>query len=212
MDFINRVMPNQTQQPQHVASAPGSVELPGSRGRADERHNGRKHDVFERWSRLGSNVLLFVVALLIATVAWLIFTASPASQSSYINTTKLQAVFLNTGQVYFGNIKALNSDYIVLDNIYYLQTSNSSSTSSSSTANQNVSLVKLGCELHKPYDQMIINNSEITFWENLQSSGQVAQAVAAYQKAHPNGQASCTEQASSTNSAANLQNSSSTAQ
>ena len=209
MDFINRVSPNQTQQPQHVGSTPGSVELPG-RGKADEKHNGRKHDVFERWSRLGSNILLFVVALLIATVAWLIFTASPAAENSYINTSKLQAVFLNTGQVYFGNIKTLNNDYIVLDNIYYLQTSNSSSTSSSSTANQNVSLVKLGCELHKPYDQMIINNSEITFWENLQSNGQVAQAVATYQKAHPNGQASCTQQA--TSSGTNLQNSSSTAQ
>jgi len=211
MDFINRVTPTQTQQPQHAATAPGSVELP-DRGKADEKRKWGKHDVFERWSRLGSNVLLFVVALLIATVAWLIFTASPASQSSYINTTKLQAVFLNTGQVYFGNIKALNSDYIVLDNIYYLQTNSSSSTSTSSTANQNVSLVKLGCELHKPYDQMIINNSEITFWENLQSGGQVAQAVASYQKAHPNGQVSCTQQSSSTSST-NLQNSSnSTAQ
>jgi hypothetical protein len=153
-----------------------------------------------------------VVALLIATVAWLIFTASPTAENSYINTTKMQAVFLNTGQVYFGNIQALNNDYVVLTNIYYLQTNSSSSTSSSSTANQNVSLVKLGCELHKPYDQMVINNSQITFWENLQSGGQVAQAVAAYQKAHPSGQVSCTQQASSTNSTTTLQNSSSKAQ
>jgi hypothetical protein len=212
MDFINRVIPNQTQQPQHVGPVPGSTESPDSRGKAGEKHKWGKHDVFERWSRIGSNVLLFVVALLIATVAWLIFTASPAAENSYINTTKMQAVFLNTGQIYFGNIKTLNNNYVVLDNIYYLQTNGSSSTSSSSTANQSVSLIKLGCELHKPYDQMIINNSEILFWENIQSSGQVGQAVASYQKAHPNGQTSCTTPTSSSNSVTNLQSSTPTAQ
>ncbi|MGH7142205.1 MAG: hypothetical protein ACREF5_01880 [Candidatus Saccharimonadales bacterium] len=204
MDFINRVTPNQP--PSRVAPPPDSVDLPSSRDKAEARHGGKmKPDLFGRWSRIGTNLLLFVVALLVATVAWLIFTSSPNSQASYINTSKLQAIFLNTGQVYFGNIQAMNNQYVVLTNVFYLQTNSSSTTTTTSSANQNVTLVKLGCELHKPYDQMIINNSEVTFWENLQPSGQVAEAVAQFNKAHPNGQTCTQTQAPDTNSST-LQN------
>ncbi len=140
-----------------------------------------------KWGTLG--VGLVIAVLLISLIAVVSFSGTK-SQGDYIYTNKLQAVFLNTGQVYFGNIKDINSQYLVLQNIYYLQTnnSNSSSTSSSNSSNSNVSLVKLGCELHAPYDQMVINMSQVTFWENLQSTGQVAKAVAQYQKQYPNGQ------------------------
>ncbi len=203
MDFINRV--TQNQQPARVASPPDSVELPANRPKADERR-GRDRDPFIKWTRWGSNVLLVIVALLIATVAWLIYIASPTSEYTYVDTTKLQAVFLNTGQVYFGNIQSMNNDYVVLTNVFYLQNNSSSSTTSTTSSSQNVSLVKLGCELHMPYDRMIINNSEVTFWENLQSSGQVAQAVASWQKAHPNGQQNCSQQ-STTQTTTNPQSS-----
>jgi len=35
---------------------------------------------------------------------------------------------------------------------------------------------------------MVINTAQVTFWENLKSSGQVAKAVAQYQKEYPHGQ------------------------
>jgi hypothetical protein len=121
------------------------------------------------------------------------------NENKYVDTSKLQAVFLGTGQVYFGNVKALNDKYFVLTNIYYLQTSSSSTSTTSTAANTSVSLVKLGCELHQPYDQMVINRSQVTFWENLQSDGQVAKAVAAFEKANPSGQ-KCTDQSSAASS------------
>ncbi|MGH7233984.1 MAG: hypothetical protein ACREF7_00865, partial [Candidatus Saccharimonadales bacterium] len=62
--------------------------------------------------------------------------------------------------------------------------------------------VKLGCELHAPYDQMVINMSQVTFWENLQSTGQVAKAVAQYDKTYPHGQ-TCTDQSNSSTSTTN---------
>lgn len=127
-----------------------------------------------------------IIALIVAVIAVIGFEA-PKSQGGYVYTNKLQAVFLNTGQVYFGNIKTINPQFLVLVNIFYLQTSSNSSSTSTSAKN-NVSLVKLGCELHAPYDQMVINMSQVTFWENLQSTGQVAKAVAQYYKTYPNGQ------------------------
>jgi hypothetical protein len=147
-------------------------------------------------------LVLAVVILLGAVIALASFGNTVKAESKYVDTSKLQAVFLNTGQVYFGNIKSLNDKYFVISNIYYLQTSGGSSTGSSSSANTSVSLVKLGCELHQPYDQMVVNSSQVTFWENLQGTGQVAKAVSTFQKQNPSGQ-KCSDQSSSSASTSN---------
>lgn len=150
-----------------------------------------------KWARVGSSVLVgAVVVLIIALVAFVgLGGNAPKAESKYVDSSKLQAVFLNTGQVYFGKITSLNSRYVVLTNIYYLQTS-STGTGTEANANPNVSLVKLGCELHEPLDQMIINREQVTFWENLGDNGQVAQAVATFVKQNPNGQ-KCADQSTS---------------
>ena len=141
--------------------------------------------------------MLVVGLLLLIAVVGLLFTIKPENQQKYVKTNELQAVFLNTGQVYFGNVRNINKQYFVLSNIYYLQTSSADATK---TTNSNVSLVKLGCELHQPFDQMIINRDQITFWENLQDNGQVAKAVVAFQKQNPSGQ-KCSDQTNASNPA-----------
>jgi hypothetical protein len=164
-------------QPMNVAPAPVAVVKKTARGR--------------NLPKISFVSLAVVIAvLLIALIAFMAFGANGASEKKYVDTTKYQAVFLQTGQVYFGKINDLNANRVVLTNIYYLQTS-STGTAATST-NSSVSLVKLGCELHQPYDQMIINRSQVTFWENLQDNGQVAKAVASFVKANPNGQ-KCTD-------------------
>jgi hypothetical protein len=121
-----------------------------------------------------------------------VLTSSPSTEDKYVNNKGLQAVFLNGGQVYFGNITTLNGKYLRLNNIYYLrvnQTVQPNQTNANNAANSNdVSLVKLGCELHGPDDQMIINREQVIFWENLKSDGQVAKAVAAFVQQNPKGQ------------------------
>lgn len=204
MEFMSRG--SLTHQPQRVATP----DAPEMRGAVEHGKRQPKEDVLSMGSRIGTNIILFVVALLVAAVVWFIYSSAPTSQGHYVDTTKLQAIFLNTGQVYFGNIKSLNQDYFVLDNVYYLQSSSNSSASSSSAANQNVSLVKLGCELHRPYDTMVINSAQVTFWENLQADGQVAKAVAQFQQQNPNGQKCTTSSSSSSSSSSNLQSQAST--
>lgn len=188
MDFSNR-----STQPQNVAPAShvgAAAQSSGKKGRLDKG----------KWYKLCVMTMLCVVAiLLLALVTFVVFGSnSNNDEDKYVDTNKLQAVFLNTGQVYFGNVKSLNSKYYVLTNIYYLQTSNSSSGNS----NTNVSLVKLGCELHAPLDRMVINADQVTFWENLQSNGQVAQAVSKFEAANPNGQ-KCADQSTSSGSTSN---------
>ncbi len=138
----------------------------------------------------GIGVLLITGALLIAAIAFLLYTGSAVGQGRAVQTDKYQAVFLNNGQVYFGKIKGLNDKFIDLQNIYYLQTNNAGTGANAAAANNNsnVSLVKLGCELHAPYDQMVINHDQVIFWENLQDNSQVVKAIAEYKKQNPKGQ------------------------
>src|SRR5690242_8176009 len=112
MDFMNRISPNQPQ-PARPAPAPEPMEIPRHPDKSGKRHDERR-DLLTLGVRIGTNLLIFIVALLVAVVVWYIYTSSPASQTKYIDSSKLQAVFLNTGQVYFGNIQALNKDYLVL--------------------------------------------------------------------------------------------------
>jgi len=177
---------------------------PGAATVSQTRRN-RNND---KWTRIGVVAAVVVVVALIIGAILVTSGSNTPNEARYVDTNKLQAVFLNTGQVYFGNVKTLNDKYIVLTNIYYLQTANSSgSASTSSSTSNNVSLVKLGCELHQPYDQMIINRSQVTFWENLQDTGQVAKAVKTFEQQNPNGQ-KCADQSSSasTTSGSSTQN------
>lgn len=136
-------------------------------------------------TQLLSLVLLLAIALLLLFVAVAIGRGNNGNESQYVNKDQYQAVFLNNGQVYFGHIENLNSQYVRMVNIYYLT---QSSDSSSSTASNNYSLVKLGCQqIHDPYDQMVINRDQVTFWENLNDSGKVVSSIKQFQKQNPNG-------------------------
>lgn len=184
MDFNTRA----SQSP----AAPAAAPLGGGNASKKSKNRGNK------WVRWGTTVLfLAVVVLVVAALVAFVF-GGPKQESSYVEPGKLQAVFLNTGQVYFGDIKSLNSKYVVLDNIYYLQTSNTGTSTTATAQNTSVSLVKLGCELHSPYDQMVINRDQVTFWENLQDSGQVAKAVKTFEQQNPQGQ-KCADQSTSNN-------------
>jgi hypothetical protein len=188
MDFsTNRAQPQPAAQTHTAASS----------RRANNSNDGK-------WGRIG--VIAAVAAVVVLLLGLIVFAAAGNSgagskEDELVKTDKLQAVFLNTGQVYFGNIKTLNNKYLEVSNIYYLQTSSNGQSGSTAQSNTNVSLVKLGCELHEPFDRMVINRDSVTFWENLQDGGQVAAAVKKFEQQNPNGQ-KCSDQsnASSTNS------------
>jgi hypothetical protein len=192
MDFSNRDVQQHSPNPVAHTAATGNPSTGSKKSKREDKNE---------WFRVANMLLVFAVVVLIGAVIALIITNSPKPESSYIDKNKLQAVFLNTGQVYFGNITSLNSKYFVVDHIYYLQTSGGSS-SAASTANTSVSLVKLGCELHRPDDQMVINRAQVTFWENLEPAGQVATAVQNFVKANPQGQ-KCVGDSNSSSSTSN---------
>jgi hypothetical protein len=200
MDFTGRG----SQPAQPASTGPQYSGSTSNAANGKKTKPGKQRD-FKRW---GAGVLgLLLLALVLALIVF-VALGGGKKEAGYVDDSKLQAVFLQTGQVYFGDIKSLNTNYIELENIYYLQTSSTDTTATTNT-NANVSLVKLGCELHAPYDRMVINRDQVTFWENLQDNGQVAKAVATFKKDNPNGQ-KCSDQSPTNSNTNNVQGSTNT--
>jgi hypothetical protein len=137
--------------------------------------------------------ILVVVVVIILGVIGYVFRANIFPKKSTVALSGYQAVFLTNGQVYFGKSSHMDSDYLKLTDIYYLQVNQPLQTGGTGTAAQaaaansanaqtQLSLVKLGNELHGPADEMEINRSQVLFIEDLKSSGQVAQAIVKYQQ------------------------------
>jgi hypothetical protein len=199
MDFSNRGSQQSPAAPRTSGTfAPEGGQNPKGSGRAARLGKGGG-----KLQETGAKVMLVVVSILVlAVIGILVISNQQRGEGGYVDSGKYQAVFLTNDQVYFGKVSELNSKYIVLNDIYYLRTQ---STDANAQANNNVSLVKLGCELHKPYDTMVINRTQVQFWENLQDSGQVATAVKNYQKTNPNN--TCSNTASGAASSSSVQGS-----
>ncbi len=99
-----------------------------------------------------------------------------APSSAAIDPNRYYAVLLSNNSVYFGKLEALDSDYPVLRDVFYVQ----SSVDKDTKAVSNV-LVKRGRELHGP-DRMIINRASIVFVEPVGADSKVAQLISESKK------------------------------
>ena len=102
---------------------------------------------------------------------------------SNVDKNQFQSVFLTSGQVYFGKITSISDTQLVLEKVYYLKTA--SKITDTNNLPGDVSLVKLGNELHAPQDKMYIDRKNVQFWENLKADGEVSKAIVAYEKQNP---------------------------
>jgi hypothetical protein len=191
MDFLHRNANNQPQAGRpngNQATAPASTANEGFK-------KVMRHE--PRWLRVVFVVRLFSVTILAIAISGLLYIGKD-KEAKYVDTAKYQAVFLTNGQVYFGKVAGITNDYVNLGNIYYLNSQQQPDAAAKTTTQQtNFSLVKLGCELHGPADQMVINRDQVSFWENLKSDGKVAKAIQQFQSQNPNGQ-TCSDTTNST--------------
>ncbi|QQS18876.1 hypothetical protein IPL68_02340 [Candidatus Saccharibacteria bacterium] len=152
-----------------------------------------------KWLNLMSVAVLFGVAVLLLLLSVLFARGNTNdNEFKYVSSTQYQAVFLNNGQVYFGNVKALNGKYIDLVNVHYLTQNATTNASGQQQASGDYTLVKLGCQqIHSPTDRMLINRDQVTFWENIKGDGKVAKSIEEFKKQNPKGP-NCDEQTSQT--------------
>ncbi|MBI3889034.1 hypothetical protein HY312_00445 [Candidatus Saccharibacteria bacterium] len=127
-----------------------------------------------------------VAIIIIAAVGWLIYSKSQnTAVAPQIDSSKYQAVFFTNGQVYFGKLSSVNSEYMSLTDIYYLQTqatdkADAQNPQQTATDQNGVQLIKLGDEIHGPEDKMVISKEQMLFYENLKTDGKVAKSIDQY--------------------------------
>ncbi len=101
-----------------------------------------------------------------------------------VKSKQYQALFLTNGQVYFGHLKNVDASYVKMTDIFYLQVQQQVQPKDNSAAaagqQPQVSLAKLGSELHGPEDSMYVSREQVLFWENLKDDGKVTTAVKDY--------------------------------
>lgn len=122
--------------------------------------------------------LIGLVLLVIVTVAaFCVWHVSKKTDLVGIDSNKYQAVFLTNGQVYFGKLSDSSKFQIKIANIYYLQVQQNVQPADKDAKDSQVSLAKLGQELHGPEDTMYIAKDQMLFWENLTDNSKVVQAI-----------------------------------
>lgn len=186
MDFLHRNGPSQ--QPNARPATSGGQSSTGGVTTGGGSAGRSSRSLQPRWLQVASVVLLFSVTALIVAVVVLFNRGSATKEADFVDNSRYQAVFLNNDQVYFGRIGELNTRYINLVDVYYL----SAQQSDENQDETNLALVKLGCEVHGPSDQLIINRDQVAFWENVKTDSRLAKGIKEWQDQNPNGQ-TCTD-------------------
>lgn len=88
-----------------------------------------------------------------------------------------QAIFLSNAQVYFGKLTVKRSQYVLKD-IFYIQAFDPRKTT-------DVTLAKFGDEIHGPEDEMVIERSQVSVWENLRADSRVVQGIQKFKASEP---------------------------
>jgi hypothetical protein len=106
---------------------------------------------------------VFFAALLLTQ--WWDFTVPSLGRSEY------QAVFLANGQTYFGRYYDRIGAYAKIEDVYYLQQTESPNPDQA----PDTKLVRRGRELHAPAPRMLVPKSAVLFVEDLKDASPIAQ-------------------------------------
>ena len=158
------------------------------RPRASSRRTRHADDVAPKKNRLGKVLAVLIAVAVVAAFGWFLL-GSRGDVADAIDRSKYQAVFFTNGQVYFGKLHKLNHESMRITEVYYLRSqetdgADGDDVQQASTAQNGVELIKLGDEIHKPMDEMVVLKSQILFYENIKDEGSVAQTIEKYKRSH----------------------------
>jgi hypothetical protein len=113
-------------------------------------------------------VFIFLLVIIIVILIGISVYLTAQAGSLVGNTKAYKAVFLSSGQAYFGKVVSEAKKTIVLREVHYLQ---------SNGTDQGYSLVKLGSEVYGPTNEVRINKDQIVFVETLTSTSDVVKSI-----------------------------------
>jgi hypothetical protein len=125
----------------------------------------------EQTSQSGMAKTAIIVVLALVVLGGLAYWFFDGRRGATTMTTAYQAVLLSNGSAYFGRLEGLGTDYPVLRDVFYVQSSQDPQTKQVSNI-----LVKRGKEWHAP-DRMILNARMIVLVEPVNPTSRVAQLI-----------------------------------
>lgn len=135
---------------------------------------------------------------------------SGGAKTSIPTTSSYVAVFLSNKQVYFGRLNHPESDFPTLSDVFYLRVTQTLAPGTAGSAEDvsvvknnkdakdkiatpaasqqlknQLTLIKLGNEIHGPTDSIRINRDQIVFVETLKDDSKVVKAINDYRQKNP---------------------------
>lgn len=122
-------------------------------------------------------LILFALALF-----WWLQNQQPQRQQDNsiqqaIDSSTYQVVTLDNGKTYFGKLRFLNNDYVLLEDVYFLKTSFEEEETEEADAGTTIALQRIRNQLYEPADDLYIRAEDITSWQNLQRQSRIVQAI-----------------------------------
>jgi len=135
----------------------------------------------KRSNWLIKTVITLVIVIVLAAGGWMAWSTYVKNNTTGIDSTKYQAVFLTNGQIYFGKLYTYNNESMRLTTGYYPQakasdTGDSDATKTDSTSN-GIQLIRMGDEVYGPENEIFISKKQILHYENLKSDSKVSQLI-----------------------------------
>ena len=127
--------------------------------------------------KLKKSVKITLYIILIIVIALLSWKIKSNIDENNANRNLYYAVFLNNGQVYFGNMKNNTEGELVLTNVYYLQLEKNDLSTQAQLSGSMFSLIKMGNEIHGPTNEMFINKQNVLFYEKLRDDSKVVKSI-----------------------------------
>jgi hypothetical protein len=117
-------------------------------------------------------VVLIVLIVLVLIVRTQLFRAGVASlfapsAAEVIDHSAYQAVFLTSGDIFFGKLQPQGDEWFLLSDVFYL----------SAGEQQAPQLIKRGSEAQGPKEPMIISKDQIRFIENLRDDSDIVSLI-----------------------------------
>ena len=109
--------------------------------------------------------------VVLGVVAWLFFCA-PWGQQRIMND-RYQAVYLTSGQIYFGKLQNTSGDFLTLKTPYTAQ----QKANGDSTTQTETSLIKVTQQVYGPDDSIALRIDQVQFWQNLRPDSKIVQTI-----------------------------------
>jgi hypothetical protein len=114
-------------------------------------------------------ILLIVLVLIVRTQLFRSGVASlfVPSAAEVIDHSAYQAVFLTSGDIFFGKLQPQGDEWFLLSDVFYLSAGEQSAPQ----------LIKRGSEAQGPKEPMIISKDQIRFIENLRDDSEIVALI-----------------------------------